>query len=150
MELQEKEKHTAYVEALKIEESEEKIGRIHCDNNFCHFTNEDANTWIIQEFRPSQLSAANFLELTDKYGFAAPIKGGHFYIRPKRIYICSVKSPQQIYKDENNAQFLRRITKYYKAVDKHLYECTLKEMEDFDPNNLLDTVRLDDEHSQEN
>ena len=136
----------AYVEALKIEENEEKIGRIHCDNNFCHFTNEDANTWIIQEFRPSQLSAANFLELTDKYGFAAPIKGGHFYIRPKRIFICSVKSPKQIYKDENNKQFLRRITKYYKAVNKHLVEATLDDMEDYDPNDeLLKTVKIDNE-----
>lgn len=122
----------AYLEALKVEENEEKIGRINCDNNFCHFTNEDADTWIIQEFRPSQLSAANFLELTDKYGFSAPIKGGHFYVRPKRIYICSVLTPFQIYHDENNAQFLRRITKYYKAENKHLVESTLEQMENFD------------------
>ena len=127
----------AYVEALKIEHNEEKIGRIHCDNNFCHFTNEDAETWIIQEFRPSQLSAANFLELTDKYGFAAPIKGGHFYIRPKRIYICSVKHPYQIYKDELNAQFLRRITKYYKAEGKRLVECKIGDLKDFEADILI-------------
>lgn len=122
----------AYVEALKIEEDIEKIGRINCDNNFCHFTNENADTWIIQEFRPSQLSASNFLELTDKYGFAAPIKGGHFYIRPKRIYICSVLDPRTIYREEVNKQFLRRITKYYVAKDKHLEECNVEQMKNYD------------------
>ena len=38
-------------------------------------------------------------------------------IRPKRIYICSVKSPFEIYKDEVNKQFLRRISKFYTAIN---------------------------------
>lgn len=122
----------AYVEALKLHDKEEEIGKITIDNNFCHFTNEDAKTWIVEEFRPSQLSAANFLQLTDKYGFAAPIKGGHFYVRPKRIFICSVLPPTEIYREEINKQFLRRITKYYKAIDKHLVESNIDEMENFD------------------
>lgn len=122
----------AYVEARKTVENRKEIGKITIDNNFCHFTNLKANTWVVEEFRPSQMTAANFLQLTDKYGFAAPIKGGHFYIRPKRIYICSVLPPTEIYRDENNKQFLRRITKYYKAIDKHLVESNIDEMENFD------------------
>lgn len=124
----------AYVEARKLVKDKKEIGRITIDNNFCHFTNLKASTWVIDEFRPSQMSAWNFLQLTDKYGFAAPIKGGHFYVRPKRIFICSVLDPRKIYRDENNKQFLRRITKYYKANNKHLEECLLDDMEDFDGN----------------
>lgn len=122
----------AYVEALKVVKDKKELGKITMDNNFCHFTNLNASTWVIEEFRPSQISASNFLQLTDKYGFSAPIKGGHFYVRPKRIFICSVLTPLQIYHDENNAQFIRRITKYYKAENHKLVESTLEQMENFD------------------
>ena len=107
----------AYKECCQKEPDNKKIGILQINNNFCKFTNPDAENLIIPEFRPSQIAAAEFLQLTDKYGYAANTKGGFKMIRPKRIYICSVKSPFEIYKDEVNKQFLRRISKFYTAIN---------------------------------
>lgn len=109
----------AMKDAVLREPDNNKIGRIQINNNFFKFTNPDAPTLIINEFRPSQLYASDFLELTDKYGFQANIKNGFKYIRPKRLYICSTISPFHLYKNDNekNQQFLRRITTLYTAVN---------------------------------
>lgn len=64
----------------------------------------------IEEFRPSQIKASDFLQLTDKYGFRCNTKGGFATLRPEKIIICSIIPPEQIYKEEVNKQFLRRIT----------------------------------------
>lgn len=121
----------AYKECVKIEEDNNKIGKLTIQNNFCSFINPTAENLIIEEFRPNQMYASDFLQLTDKYGYQANIKGGKQYVRPKRIFICSVLHPSEIYKDENNAQFIRRITKFYQAVDKELIECDLNDMRNY-------------------
>ena len=73
---------------------------------------DDAECFVIEEFRPSQMAAASFLQLTDKYGFRANIKGGWRYLHPKKIIICSIIEPEFLYhNDEINTQFTRRITK---------------------------------------
>lgn len=108
----------AYKMAMK-EYAKEDIGKITMDGQFVKFINEDAKCFVIEEFRPSQISASNFLQLTDKYGYACNIKGSHKYIRPEMIIICSVISPYNIYSDEKNKQFLRRITKLYKLEKNH-------------------------------
>lgn len=101
---------TAYKTALK-EFEKSKIGKLTLKNEFFDVINENADCFIIEEFRPSQIKASDFLQLTDKYGFRCNVKGGFCTLRPKKIFICSIIPPEQIYKEEINKQFLRRITK---------------------------------------
>lgn len=101
--------YSAYKRALKDFKKEE-IGKLTLNNNFIDITNKDAKCFVIEEFRPSQIKASDFLQLTDKYGYRANIKGGFMTLRPEEIIICSVIDPTEIYKDELNEQFLRRIT----------------------------------------
>lgn len=89
----------------------EKIGKLTLNNNFIDIVNETAECFIIEEFRDSQIKASDFLQLTDKYGYRCNVKGGFITLRPKMIIICSIKHPSEIYHDEINEQFLRRITK---------------------------------------
>lgn len=103
----------------------EEIGKISIVNNFCKLLNDNAKCFIIPEFRPSQMHAAEFLQLIDKYGHDCNVKGGFKFIRPEMIIICSVLSPYNIYNNENNKQFLRRITKLYKLDKNH----NMKEIE---------------------
>ena len=98
----------------------EEIGRITINNNFFKVDNENAKCFIIEEFRSSQLNPSNLLQLTDKYGYNAPVKGGEIYLRPDAIYICSIINPEKLYSSEHQElimQFIRRIT-YVKYVDK--------------------------------
>ena len=87
------------------------IGKLTLKNDFFDVVNKDAKCYIIEEFRPSQIKASDFLQLTDKYGYRANIKGSFVSLRPEMIIICSIIPPEQIYKEEVNKQFLRRITK---------------------------------------
>lgn len=100
----------AYKLALK-EYPKEKIGKLTLKNDFIDVINYDADCYVIEEFRPSQIKASDFLQLTDKYGYRCNVKGGFVTLRPKMIIICSIKKPTEIYKDEVNKQFMRRITK---------------------------------------
>lgn len=86
-------------------------------SGFAHCNNPQASCLVWMEFRPSCIDAATFLELTDGYGCHLNVKHGGFYIRPKAIYICSILAPSQIYKEEINEQFQRRITKYVNKDD---------------------------------
>ncbi len=108
----------AYKMAMNDYEIED-IGMIEINNNFCKITNDDAKCFIIPEFRPSQMHASDFLQLIDKYGYNCNVKGGFKFLRPEMIIICSIISPYNIYNDEKNKQFLRRITKLYKIEDNH-------------------------------
>lgn len=87
------------------------IGRITINNNFCKFTNKNAKCFVIEEFRDSQMHAADFLQMTDRYGYNANTKGGFVYMRPEMLIICSIIEPEDLYHDEINQQVLRRITK---------------------------------------
>lgn len=101
--------YTAYKTALK-EFKKSEIGKLTLKNEFFDVVNENAKCFVIEEFRPSQIKASDFLQLTDKYGFRCNVKGGFCTLRPKKIFICSIIPPEQIYKEEINKQFLRRIT----------------------------------------
>ena len=102
--------YTGYKYALSVERKD-KIGKLQLKSDFVKIINKNADTFVIEEFRPSQMHAADFLQLTDKYGYSCNVKGGFYTIRPKRIIICSIIPPEDIYHDEVNEQFLRRITK---------------------------------------
>lgn len=102
--------YKAYKTALEKYEKAD-IGKIQINNNFCKFTNDKAKCFVIEEFRPSQMHAAEFLQMIDKYGYNANIKGGFKSIRPECLIICSVLKPSEIYNTEINKQFTRRITK---------------------------------------
>lgn len=102
--------YTAYKLALE-KYDKQNIGKITLKNDFFNVVNESAKCFVIEEFRPSQIKASDFLQLTDKYGYSANIKGGFVYLRPEMIIICSIIEPEDIYKEEINQQFLRRITK---------------------------------------
>lgn len=108
--------YLAYKTAMK-HYAKEDIGRLQINNNFCKFTNDKAKCFVIEEFRPSQMHASDFLQLTDKYGYNANIKGGFKYIRPEMIIICSVMDPKDIYHEELNKQFMRRITEIIDLSD---------------------------------
>nr|WGN90623.1 replication associated protein [Banfec virus 1] len=109
--------YNAYKDAIK-EYGKENVGKITIENNFLSIIRPNAKCFVIEEFRPSQMKGANFLQMIDKYGYDAPIKGGHKMIRPEAFYICSIISPHNIYKDELNGQFLRRIT-YVRSVNEN-------------------------------
>ena len=103
--------YNAYKRALK-EFPKNKIGKLTLKNDFIDIVNEKAECFVIEEFRPSQIKASDFLQLTDKYGYRCNIKGGFATLRPQMIIICSIIPPQQIYKEEVNKQFLRRINEH--------------------------------------
>lgn len=99
----------AYKRALK-EYPKNKIGKLTLKNDFIDVINPEADCYVIEEFRPSQIKASDFLQLTDKYGYRCNVKGGFVTLRPKMLIICSIIPPERIYKEEINVQFLRRIT----------------------------------------
>lgn len=99
----------AYKRALK-DYPIEKISKLTLKNDFIDVLDETADCFVIEEFRPSQIKASDFLQLTDKYGYRCNVKGGFSTIRPKMLIICSIIPPENIYKEEINKQFLRRIT----------------------------------------
>lgn len=102
--------YKAYKTALSKYQKHE-IGKLTLKNDFFDVVNENAKCYVIEEFRPSQIKASDFLQLTDKYGYRANVKGGFVSLRPEMIIICSIIEPSKIYKEEINEQFLRRITK---------------------------------------
>lgn len=101
--------YKAYKIALSKYKKNE-IDKITLKNDFFDIINENAKCYIIEEFRPSQIKASDFLQLTDKYGYRANVKGGFVSLRPETLIICSIIEPEKIYKEEVNKQFLRRIT----------------------------------------
>lgn len=93
------------------EYGKENICTIRFDRSgFAHCSNPLAECLVMMEFRPSCLDAVTFLELTDGYGLHLNIKHGSIYIRPKCLFICSILPPTEIYKEEINRQFVRRLT----------------------------------------
>lgn len=101
--------YRAYKRALR-DFPKQKIGKLTLKNDFVDIINPDADCFIIEEFRPSQIKATDFLQLTDKYGYRCNVKGGFTTLRPKCLIICSIIPPEEIYRDEINKQFIRRIT----------------------------------------
>lgn len=79
-------------------------------NSFFNALNPRAKCWILPEFRPATLEASVFLQMLDIYPFVANIKGTHALVRPECVIIASIKPPDEIYKEEINRQFQRRIT----------------------------------------
>lgn len=108
--------YAAYKLALSMYDKQ-NIAKLTLNNNFVDITNGDeAKCYVIEEFRPSQIHAANFLQLTDKYGYRCNVKGGFATIRPECLIIASIIPPDQLYfTEEVNEQFLRRITKQFEA-----------------------------------
>lgn len=127
--------YAAYKMAVERYENED-ISSLQINNNFCTFERPHAKCLIIPEFRPSQMHASEFLQLCDKYGYSANIKGGFVHIRPETIIICSILPPTSIYAGEKNKQFVRRISKYY-ILNGHVP--TLAKIENTDFCNLLKT-----------
>lgn len=92
----------------------EDIAVLTLNNNFGCITGADnAKCIVIPEFRDSQISASEFLQLIDAYGHNLNVKGGFVNLRPKTWIICSIIEPNMLYTKakEVNKQFLRRITK---------------------------------------
>lgn len=113
--------YAAYKRALKNYKIEE-IGKLTLKNEFFDVVNEEAKCFVIEEFRPSEIKACDFLQLTDKYGYRANVKGGFVSLRPEMIVICSIKRPEEIYKEEINKQFIRRITEVIDLdIDPDMY-----------------------------
>lgn len=119
----------AYKHARKFYEKKD-IGKIYINNGFFKIVKDFAKCYIVEEFRPSQLPAAEFLQFTDKYTYTASTKGGFKTIKPEMILICSYKHPDSLYKGENNLQFKRRVTKWFKAENKNLIEVKEEDLED--------------------
>lgn len=120
--------YKAYKIALSKFEKKD-IGKLTIENNFIQITNDKAKCFVIEEFRPSQIKAASFLQLTDKYGYTCNIKGSFKSIRPQCIIIASIIKPEDLYKNEEiNKQFTRRITQTINLG----YETTFKDLIDND------------------
>lgn len=113
--------YKAYKIALQNYEKKD-IGKLTLKNDFFDVINKNAKCFVIEEFRPSQIKASDFLQLTDKYGYRANIKGGFVSLRPEMIIICSIIEPEKIYKEEINQQFIRRITEIINLnIDEDMY-----------------------------
>lgn len=125
--------YNAYKYALEHYDKRD-IGKISINNNFFKIINDNAKCFVIEEFRPSQISATEFLQFTDKYIYTASIKGGFKTIKPECIIICCYKHPDNLYRDENNLQFKRRVSKWFKADEHKLSECKFEELEEIDFN----------------
>ena len=111
--------YQAYKLALK-KYNKSDIGKMLINNNFIKITNQDAKCFVIEEFRPSQIHASDFLQLTDKYGFNCNVKGGFISVRPQCLIICSIVPPEELYKNEEiNTQFKRRITECFEVDENH-------------------------------
>lgn len=115
--------YTGYCRALDIYENEE-VATLDFKNGFAISNNYHAKCLILPEFRPSTVDAATFLQLTDGYGMVLNVKGSHVYIRPEMVIICSIKTPDEIYKDEINVQFKRRISEIINKNDDPFIEYT--------------------------
>lgn len=99
----------------------EKIGRIKFCNQFAVIDNEEAECFVIEEFRASDLRASELLQLLDKYGTNVNTKGGFVYIRAKCIILCSIFEPDELYqRSELTGQFIRRINTLYEAKNHEL------------------------------
>jgi len=78
---------------------------------------DDNDAVLFDDFRGDMCKFRFLLRLLDRYPLKVPIKGGFVEWRPKRIYITSCKSPDNVYNketfdnDEKVEQLLRRITK---------------------------------------
>lgn len=101
--------YMAYKLATSLFENDE-IATLDFKNGFAISNNYQAKCLILPEFRPSTIDAASFLSFIDGYGCVLNVKGSHCFVRPKMIIICSIKSPYEIYRDEMNGQFIRRLT----------------------------------------
>lgn len=116
--------YNAYKYALRRFKKEE-ITKVTIHNNFFEFVgSHEDKCLVVEEFRPSQLHPSSLLQFTDKYGYSCPIKGGHKYVKPECIIICSIIHPARLYreeKDELNEQFTRRITHLYEVTNNHSY-----------------------------
>lgn len=100
----------------------EKIGRIKFSQQFAFIDNEEAECFVIEEFRASDLRASELLQLIDNYGSRISTKGGDVYIRAKCIILCSMFAPDELYqRDEMAEQFIRRIDVNYIAEGQKLY-----------------------------
>ena len=116
--------YTGYKYIISKGYSNEEIGKLTLKNDFVDVVNDKAKAYIIEEFRDSQIRASDFLQLTDKYGYRCNIKGGFQTLRPELLVICSIKNPREIYSEEVNKQFLRRITKFFVIKDDKVMDKT--------------------------
>lgn len=116
--------YNAYKYALRHYKKEE-ITKVTINNNFFEFVgSHEDKCLVVEEFRPSQLHPSSLLQFTDKYGYSCPIKGGHKYVKPECIIICSIIHPSRLYREEKeelNEQFTRRITHLYEVNNDHSY-----------------------------
>lgn len=122
----------------------ENISDISFANSFGNATNVHAECLVYDEFRPSQLDAATFLKLTDGYGMTLNIKHSMVYIRPKCVIITSIKHPNEIYKDEMNEQFKRRITQFI-----NMNENPWKEKEEVEEIHFNEGEKMEEEKRNE-
>lgn len=132
--------YNAYKYAL-AHYTKEEITKVTINNNFFEFvgSNQD-KCLVVEEFRPSQLHPSSLLQFTDKYGYSCPIKGGHKYVKPEMIIICSIIHPARLYREEKvelNEQFTRRISHLYEVRNNHSYVEVSLEQEFYYTHNVI-------------
>jgi len=72
---------------------------------------EGAEAVLFDNLEKPIANKALFLRLTDRYPFKVPIKGGHTWWKPKRIYITSVHDPEVMCQQfSESTEFFRRVT----------------------------------------
>lgn len=148
--------YNAYKYALRRFKKDE-ITKVTINNNFFEFVGSNKDKClVVEEFRPSQLHPSSLLQFTDKYGYSCPIKGGHKYVKPECIIICSIIHPARLYREEKvelNEQFTRRITHLYEVVSNHSYFETSLNKEYYyttncfsSTNSTVSLINTDNEH----
>lgn len=91
---------------------DDEFDRIKHINGFWHNVSEECKIAWYDEFRDSQMPASEFINFIDYYVNTMNTKGGSVLNNYKKIYITSIQSPYEIYKnwtDEEREQWLRRI-----------------------------------------
>ena len=110
--------YNGFKKAIELEQDNNKISNLEISNNFIQVTKPGADTFVIQEFRDTDIDITKFLELTDIYGSWVNCKGHFEFLRPKRIIICSAKPVEEWYTyaaGESATQIRRRISIRYEV-----------------------------------
>lgn len=82
------------------------------DGNFWHGVTEDCDIALYDDFRDSHMKPAEFINFIDYNRHIMNVKGGSVRNNYKEIYITSVQSPEEIYKNvagEPRKQWERRM-----------------------------------------
>ena len=92
---------------------ERTFNEVKFDGNFWHGASENCNIALYDDFRDGDMKPRELINFIDYNKHIMNVKGGSIRNQYTEIYITSIQSPEEIYKnvgEEPRKQWLRRIT----------------------------------------